>query len=143
MTISEIILKESDMILKSFVMGVLLMILYDILRIFRKILPHSATFVAVEDVLFWFFSGICIFIMLFLENDGSLRGFSLLGIIFGMFVYLGTISSYFVKMSVFLWKKVWYFLGIPFRFLEKLLKKPLQNLWKTVKIALSKWQFRK
>lgn len=143
MNISETIFKESDMILKSFAMGGILMFLYDILRIFRKLFPHSVVFVAVEDVLFWLFSGVTIFILLFLENDGSLRGFFIFGIVVGMMVYLGTISPYFVKFTVFLLKKLWYVLSFPLRFLIKLLKKPLQNFWKTVKIALSRGQFGK
>ena len=69
-------------------LGVLMMIAYDILRIFRRILPHNTAAVAVEDILYWLACGVCIFRMLYVENSGAIRGFAIAAVVLGMLLYL-------------------------------------------------------
>ena len=65
---NEDIMAELYFLLHSFGMGVLIMILYDVLRIFRKLVAHSVFALALEDLIYWLMCGICIFLMLYKEN---------------------------------------------------------------------------
>lgn len=136
--------------------GALLFFVYDLLRIMRRLIPHGTLWVAVEDVLFWLGSAVVIFVMLYQQADGSLRGFSIGGVVIGMLLYAFVLSPFIVKGSVFLLEKILYVLFRPLVWLFRLflrpfrifgrkgskalrfLKKRLKKLWKTVKICLSK-----
>ena len=50
---NEDIMAELYFLLHSFGMGVLIMILYDVLRIFRKLVAHSVFALALEDLIYW------------------------------------------------------------------------------------------
>ena len=85
---SEGILLELQFFGRAFVWGILMMILYDGIRIFRKLIRHSVAAVAVEDILYWLVCGVLIFRMLYLENSGAIRGFAIAAVIIGMLLYL-------------------------------------------------------
>lgn len=156
MNVSETILKEADILLKAFATGVILMLVYDLLRIVRKLLPHGIFLISLEDFLFWTASAVVIFAMLFRENDGYLRAFSIGGVILGMAVYALTVSRFVVKGAVFLLEKLFYLLFRPIVCLLRLLRRPagavkrkirkilrfskkrLKKMWKAVKISLCK-----
>lgn len=154
--VSVEILKEADILLKAFATGIILMLVYDLLRIIRRLIPHGNGWVSVEDFLFWMGSAITIFGMLYRENDGYLRGFSIGGVVLGMILYSLLLSRLVVKCSVFVLEKILYILLRPVVCLLKLLRRPfkagrkkalkvgrflkkrLKNIWKTVKIGLCK-----
>ena len=85
---SEGILLELQFFFRAFVWGILMMVLYDLIRIFRRLIRHSVLAVAVEDVLYWIVCGILIFRMLYLENSGAIRGFAIAAVVLGMILYL-------------------------------------------------------
>ena len=136
--------------------GALLFFVYDLLRIMRRLIPHGTLWVAVEDVLFWLGSAVVIFVMLYQQADGSLRGFSIGGVVIGMLLYAFLLSPLIVKGSVFLLEKILYvlfrplvclfrLLGRPFRIFGRkgskawlFFKKRLKKLWKTVRMCLNK-----
>lgn len=163
MNVSETILKEADILLKAFATGVILMLVYDLLRIVRKLIPHGIFLISLEDILFWLSGAVAIFVMLFRENDGYLRAFSIGGVILGMALYALTLSRYVVKGAVLALEKILYLLLRPFVCLFRLLRRPagavkrrlrvfpffcrkfsrfcrkwLIKLWKAVKIGLCK-----
>ena len=65
-----------------------MMILYDIIRLFRRLIPHNTAAVAVEDILYWLVCGFLIFRMLYVENSGAIRGFAIAAVVLGMLLYL-------------------------------------------------------
>lgn len=156
MHMSESILKEADILLKALATGAILILVYDFLRIIRRLVPHGTVWIAIEDILFWAGSAVAVFAMLCRENDGYLRGFSIGGVVIGMILYSVTLSPLVVKGSVFLLEKILYLLFRPLVCVFKLLKKPvrfmgkksrkigrflkkqLKKVWKTVKIGLCK-----
>lgn len=163
MNVSETILKEADILLKAFVTGATLMLVYDLLRIARKLIPHGIFLISLEDLLFWMSSAVVIFAMLFREDDGYLRAFSIGGVVLGMALYGLTLSRYVVRGAVFVLEKILYLLLRPFVCLFRLLRRPagaikrrfrifprfcrkilqfcrkrLIKLWKAVKIGLCK-----
>ena len=123
MNISESIGKELDMLLISFGIGILLVFVYDILRILRRLIPHGTFWVSVEDFLFWTGSAVVVFVMLYPISGGYLRGFSIGGIVLGMLLYNLYVSRYLVQGIVWV---------------VRFLKKQLKKIWKAVKIGLCK-----
>lgn len=156
MQVSEGIFQETNILLSAMATGALLFFVYDLLRILRRLVPHGTLWVAVEDVLFWLGSAVVIFVMLYQQADGSLRGFSIGGVVIGMLLYAFLLSPFIVKGSVFLLEKILYVLFRPLVWLSRLIRRPfrifgrkgakvlrffkkrLKKLWKTVKMCLSK-----
>lgn len=88
MLMSEGILFELQFFSRSLLLGVVMMIAYDGIRIFRFIVPHKTAAVAVENLVYWLVCGVCIFRMLYLENSGAIRGFAIVAVVLGMLLYL-------------------------------------------------------
>lgn len=59
-------------------------------RIFRRIVPHGAIWIGVEDFCYWLLCTAAVFLMLYQENDGMIRGFAIGGVIFGMILYFSS-----------------------------------------------------
>ncbi len=93
---SFIIMEELMLFLHALLAGVGLLILYDILRILRRIIPHGGLLVAAEDILYWIFNALFIFYMMYRENSGAVRGYVIAGIVIGMLGYNLTLSPYLV-----------------------------------------------
>ena len=74
--------------------GVFILVLYDLLRIFRRVLPHGVWAIALEDVLYWIATALLIFQLLYRENDGAVRGYALLAVASGMVLYHQTFSNF-------------------------------------------------
>lgn len=133
---------EVQFFLTSIIWGIILLIIYDVLRIFRRVIAHKWFFVAVEDVLFWVMSAFLIFRMMYQQNNGIIRGFSILGMTLGMVVYNQSLSEYAVRWisKVFLFiamviKKVVAFLTKPIRVITKYGKKIIEGLKKRKKAS--------
>lgn len=156
MEISAEILKEADVLLAAFVMGALLLLAYDVLRITRKVAPHKMWLVGLEDLIFWIGSGLALFAMLYRENSGYIRGFVIGGVLAGMLLYNLILSAWIVAGSVFLLEKILFVLSRPLVWTARLLRKPmgyagkklkkmirfckkeLKKLWKTVRMGMCK-----
>ena len=85
--VSEGIFTEAVFLGISVLVGMGLFLLYDIFRIFRRIVPHGAIWIGVEDFCYWLLCTAAVFLMLYQENDGMIRGFAIGGVIFGMILY--------------------------------------------------------
>ncbi len=72
--------------------GILLLAIYDLVRIFRRVVPHGSIVIAVEDVIYWVGTALLVFQLLYRENDGVVRGYALLAVAVGMLLYHQTIS---------------------------------------------------
>lgn len=88
MPMSEGIIFELQFFSSSFLLGVAMTIAYGGIRILRRLLPHGALIVAIEDLAYWLVCGVCIFRMLYLENSGAIRGFAIIAVVLGMLVCL-------------------------------------------------------
>ena len=157
------IIDELSFLLHSFLLGIGMIIFYDIFRILRRLIPHKSVFISIEDMLYWIVCAVLIFLMLYKENDGIIRWFSIAGMTGGMFLYNGTISSYITdiisKILKFILKIFGRILKVMFKPISILLhfvkkftnfagnkgkklavfnKKQLKKTLKTVKIILSR-----
>lgn len=156
------ILGELRFFVTSIIWGVLLLIIYDCLRIERRLISHNGFFIGLEDMIYWVVSSVLIFHMMYKQNDGIIRGFSIIGMLLGMLVYHNSISSYFVdiiskvlikiKKTIFivintilkpflyltgkLRKALGYFVGIVKKVVHNLQKR-LKKIRKTSKITVN------
>ncbi len=96
--------------------GIGLAVLYDCLRIWRRLVPHGIIWLSVEDILFWMASALITFTVCFVEDAGNIRWFAVAGEALGALMYHYTIGRILVKYISFI-------LITPFRIVKKALKK--------------------
>ncbi len=81
------ILAEIRFLLSSVTIGVLLSVIYDGVRIIRRVIPHHKGMVALEDLLFWLVTLFLMFFCLYDMNDGVFRWYSAAGVLIGIRIY--------------------------------------------------------
>ena len=103
---SEVILAEFETVGTAIVSGAFITFVYDLLRIFRRVLPHGNVWIGVEDFFFWIWTTFWIFSVLYRENDGSLRFYTIFAMVLGMVVYHQSVSDFFVNLIAKILKKL-------------------------------------
>lgn len=127
--VSPVIAGEGVFMLHSFLLGVIITFIYDLFRIFRRIIPHGWFLLSLEDLVFWVLATAGIFYMLYYENNGMFRWFSVIGAGTGMFLYKKTLSAALVNLVsgavnklIELIAKILWKLSAPVRFVWRRLK---------------------
>lgn len=122
---------ENVFLLYALFMGIFITFVYDLLRIARRVFPHGGFLVSLEDLCFWIYCAVEVFLVMYRFSDGMLRWFAVLGAVAGMCLYKKLASPFFVKYTSMilckvkeLLRKLLGFLLKPFRFLLK----KLQNM---------------
>lgn len=78
-------LKEELLIFACAILsGIVIVIGYNCIRLFRRIFKHNIVVINIEDFLFWIGSGIYLFVKIYYTSDGGIRWFFVLGVVFGM-----------------------------------------------------------
>lgn len=88
---------EMELLSVSVLTGAGLMIVYDCLRVFRILCPHRTVWVGVEDMLYWIYTSLMVFTLLYRENDGVVRSYVVVAIFLGMMLYQHLISKKFLN----------------------------------------------
>ena len=135
---NKVIMVELRFFMASIIWGMLLIVFYDFLRIFRRVIKHNNFFVAVEDIIYWVVCSILIFRMMYVQNNGIIRGFSILAMLIGMLIFHHAISDFFVNIVAVLLHKIFHFIGM----VLKIVFKPFYLILKKVKKVFL-WVFRK
>ena len=149
MVVSETIGQEALLFGIAILVGAGLFLLYDILRIFRRIASHGNIWISVEDFVYWLICTGVVFVMLYWENDGMVRGFALIGLVFGMLIYYLLLSRYVISVNVrilktvlgYIHKVLRFFFGPMIKVGKKVLRffiKRLKKVARAVKISLCK-----
>lgn len=121
---SQAIVVEAHFYLSSFLWGMILVALYDVLRIFRRIIPHGLLWIGLEDLLFWTGGAVLIFQMIFENNNGTIRIPGIIITVVGMTAYHYIISNPFINfLNRWIILPVKKFIGFLWRGLKKALKK--------------------
>lgn len=110
-------LNENEFMLHAFCMGIYITFVYDILRILRRVFPHGGFFVSLEDICFWIYCAVKVFLLMYHESNGTLRWFAVFGAIAGMLLYMKLASPFFVKYVSLLLQKIVGIIGRIIRFL--------------------------
>ena len=120
---------------RAFLSGVILTVFYDILRIFRNVKEHTVVFMGIEDFFYWCMAGIFLFSMIYGENDGVIRVYTLCSAGLGALVYHKGMSSFVVRGSTWILMQVGKFLAFPVILIRNW-RKRLKFQWDRVKISL-------
>ena len=154
--VSAGIYEELALLCCFFLVGVFLAACYDVLRIIRGIIPHGTFLINLEDLVYWIYVAVVVFVQLYDKNDGRLRGYVFGGLLAGMILYACSFSRICVPYIIrFLQRVLRVLLGPVHRaaaFLRKkrkkgqeycgkrwaCQKKRLKKLWKMVKMSLCK-----
>ncbi len=89
---SEYIKMEAELAFSSFLLGLILMISYDFLRLFRLLIPHGKWWTGLEDFVYWMYCAVMTFRLLFYQNSGILRGYVIGCVFLGMYLYDAIVS---------------------------------------------------
>lgn len=88
---------ETNFLLHSLKYGFGLAFLYDILRLLRLTIPHRGLMISLEDIGFWMYTAIRVFIMMQEAYNGSIRWFSVMGGLAGVVLYYKLFSPVFIR----------------------------------------------
>ncbi len=118
---SFFIVEESRFWLNFVLLGAGITLVYDCLRIIRRVFPHGIIWISLEDLLYWIFVSFSIFYLLYYENNGAFRWFAIFGAALGMVLYKKSLSEWLVARlsGLLLWirhltGRAWRFLTKPF-----------------------------
>lgn len=100
--------------------GIILAVLYDCIRIFRRLVSHGVFWMSVEDILFWMTAALVTFLVCFVEDAGNIRWFAVCGEILGAYMYNCTVGPILVKYVSFI-------LSFPIKLVKKTLKKIVES----------------
>ncbi|MDF2613237.1 MAG: Spore cortex biosynthesis protein YabQ-like protein [Clostridia bacterium] len=110
--------------------------LFDLIRISRKIIKHANFLVQAEDLIYWIICALVGFYMLYINNYAAIRPFVFIGILLGALLYFASFSIIFMKIATAvihyvraLIKHLIRFLGIPAKWLIRLIKIPLKYFY--------------
>lgn len=123
--------------------GISIGILFDIFRIFRRSFKTVDFITYIQDFLFWVLAGVILLYSIFSFNNGELRGYIFVGVVFGILLYILIFSKLFVKISVQVITTIKKIVYIPIKFILNIIKKyfliPLSKLIRKVKYILQKY----
>ena len=94
----EPLIREFLLFVRAFGSGCFLLGIYDLLRIFRMVFRHPGILISVEDVCYWLFHALYLFVVMYRQNSGAVRGYFIAGVVLGMALYNQTVSPLFVKL---------------------------------------------
>ena len=75
--------KEMLIFLSAFLTGLFLRIAYRCLECLRGLVKHSLTVIGIEDLFYWIFVELYVFVQIYHTSNGSVRWYYILGIVSG------------------------------------------------------------
>ncbi len=94
----DFVVNDASLFLDALICGMILSGVYDVIRVFRRIVPHLNIFINIEDFVFWNVSGIYLFAVMFGTNNGVVRGFFIVGAVIGAFIYEKSVGEFLVRI---------------------------------------------
>lgn len=79
--------REVSLFLAAVFLGLRFMLLYEVLRLLRRLIRHGRRVVDAQDVIFGIFCGFCAFVQAFHLDDGTVRWYFTAGIAAGMLLW--------------------------------------------------------
>ena len=126
---------QAQLFLLTILLGGIMGLVYDGLRVFRHALPHKPFWIQLEDGIFWLVAVFLVFGVMLHASSGEIRFFTIFGLFGGMGLYFLTMSRlviaisdriiWLVKYIVVLFFRI---LSTPFRLVWLLIRKPLQKI---------------
>ncbi len=115
---SRVIIKELQTVGIAILNGAFITIVYDVLRVFRRVIPHGNFWIGAEDFVFWIWTAFWVFSVLYRENDGNLRMYTMIAMAAGMLLYHLTVSEPLVKVLGKILRKILKLLLYPLKIVK-------------------------
>lgn len=128
---SPLIIEESQFMLHSMLMGIVITFGYDVFRLLRRVVPHGVFWISMEDLIFWIICSIGIFYLFYEENNGTFRWFAVICAAVGMLCYKKMLSNLFVEGGAKVMQSVFSVIGRILSFLLAPFRK--WNRWRRKK----------
>ena len=139
---NELVNTQTLLFIKCAEIGILMGMIYDLIRIFRKLIKHFDWMVQIEDGIYWICCSFIGFGILYMHNYAEIRFFRIIGMILGGILYLCTFSILFMNIATWVidWLKkiinyIIHIISIPIKWLISLVKIPIR--WMGVKMGLA------
>ena len=97
---------ENLFLLHSAILGIYLAFIYDSVRIFRRTISHNVLWISLEDIAYWIYLAVEVFMLMYRESNGLLRWFAVLGAAAGIFLYKKLVGRYYVHYVSLLLQKI-------------------------------------
>lgn len=142
---NEIVSSQALLFITSIEIGIILGMVFDIIRVTRKIVKIPDVLVQIEDLLYWIICGLVGFYILYITNYAEIRPFVFVGMVLGAIFYFATFSIVFMKAATAvinyvkaLLKRLWQLFLIPVRWCIKTIKRPIRYMDKQIAIKKEK-----
>jgi spore cortex biosynthesis protein YabQ len=90
---------QFNLLIFSLLAGVITGVIFDLYRALRGFEDPNMIITFIEDILFWIFTSIIIFIFLLHTSFAYMRGYVYLSIAMGIILYMSFVSKYFIKLQ--------------------------------------------
>ncbi len=110
---------EFYVILYAIILGIAGAMVYDVIRIARRVIKRGVILTGIGDLLYWSFMAVATFIYLYQMNGGVVRFYVIFFIFLGMFLWEISVGRYVVKFVSKILKKI---LKIADKYLKKIVK---------------------
>ena len=122
--------------------GIVIGIVFDIFRIFRRSFKTNDIITYIQDILFWFATGCILLFSIFTFNNGELRGYIFIGIILGLVLHLIVLSKYLINMFLKIINLLRRIIGYPIHlllvFTKNYIINPCSKLFLEIRVKLPK-----
>lgn len=142
---NEIVSSQALLFITSIEIGIIMGMIFDIIRVTRKIVKVPDFIVQIEDLIYWILCGLVGFYILYVTNYAEIRPFVFIGIVLGAVFYFATFSIVFMKAATVvinyvkaLLKRLWQLFLIPVRWGIKTIKRPIVYVKKQTAIKKEK-----
>jgi spore cortex biosynthesis protein YabQ len=117
--------------------GMVIALVYDAFRVFRKAVKTGRIVTNVQDLLYWLIVSVIMFLTLFFSNDGELRAYLFVGAFLGVVLYtllfskivMGS-SLFIIRIATTVVKAMVRFISIPVKCIIKYIKRMRENIKK-------------
>jgi hypothetical protein len=104
--VSQVIREQIFFLVTTLCGGMFLMFGYDLLRLWRWIIPHRTIWFWIEDTLYWSAMSLPVFVVFYRMIDGVLRWYGMVGLLVGGILYECGISIPIRKGLSGIWKRI-------------------------------------
>lgn len=125
---SAYVTRELILLACSIWQGAVLGFWYDLIKTARKLIRHSYAAVSAEDLCYWIAAALYLFVRIYGENSGILRGYLFGGILGGAALYHASFGRFLSELLAKGIKKAGRILAFPGKWLVKSMKKQRKRL---------------
>jgi len=83
--------KELAIFLQAILAGNLVCLIYNAIRVVRRIVKHNLFWISIEDLVYWIGVGIFLFLRIYQTSNGNIRWYFVIGVLIG-----GIITEYII-----------------------------------------------